>query len=144
QVGDGDTFGRTPLGLTDNDGRAPGTSGRNLVYNGDFSIHTPPTGQQSTRASSVRVDDVDQAGTPRNATPNGWTRNFENGGNGEGVIYRTDLSGLGFTPNGTWSLLMQDRQSSVGDNFACVCDAFPVVPGKGYKFSSNVYPGIGS
>jgi hypothetical protein len=131
------------FGIVGADGHLPSaTVGTNLVYNGDFSIYTLPTGQKSAYASSVRANDTDFTGTPNRSCPNGWTRNFDAAGNGEGVIYQN--SGLGFAPNGNFYLVMQDRQGSTNDLYAAVCDAFPVVAGKTYKMSGQFNIGLGT
>lgn len=113
----------------------------NLVYNPNFAIYATPTGLIDPFASSARTDEIDSSGNPEPSV-NGWTRNFESSGNGEGVCYRIQQST--FFGAGSWSLVLQDRQSSVNDCFASVSDAFPVIPGKKYRFSAQVNAGLGS
>ena len=121
------------------DGNPHSWTGLNLVFNGDFTLYAAPTGLQETLASSIRTDETDNAGGAEQSA-NGWTRNFESGGNGEGVVYRTAQSS--FPAQGTWSLLLQDRQSSTNDSFAAVSDAFPVIPGRQYRVSALVNAGF--
>jgi hypothetical protein len=124
------------------DGVQPSQTGQNLVYNGDFSIATVPTGIQSATASAIRVQDIQNGGGIQ-PSANGWTRNFENGGNGEGVIYQfvtPPSQGL----VGPFSLVLQDRTGSTGDVFAAVCDAFAVRQNTLYNFSANLNVGFGT
>jgi hypothetical protein len=134
--------GTSAANLNGLDGVTPtGAGGLNLVFNGDFSIATVPTGVQSATASAIRVQDL-QNGGGIEPSCNGWTRNFESGGNGEGVIYQiTTPASAGLV--GPYSLILQDRTGSTGDLFAAVCDAFSVQQNTPYTFAANVNPGYG-
>jgi len=122
------------------DGNPHVWTGRNLVFNSDFSIYAQPTGFQDPLASSTRANDNDNSGAAQN-TPNGWTRIFESSGNGEGVIYRSSTTTL--PSQGSYALVLQDRQSSTNDAFSAVSDAFPVTAGKLYRVSAMVNAGLG-
>jgi hypothetical protein len=126
------------LAGTTSDGIAIAPGARNLVRNPDMGIWTPATGIQSLFASSARIDDLDVAGVQQK-TPNCWTRNFDNVGNGEGVIYRSTF----FAPSGSYSLILQDRQGSTGDCFSAASDAIPLIPGQQYKFVASFNIGAG-
>jgi hypothetical protein len=80
--------GTSAANLSGLDGVSPTPTALNLVYNGDFSIATVPTGIQSATASAIRVQDNSNGGGIQ-PSANGWTRNFEVAGvgSGEGVIY---------------------------------------------------------
>jgi hypothetical protein len=135
--------GTSAANLNGLDGVSPvsGANGLNLIFNGDFSIATVPTGVQSATASAVRVQDLANGGGIQPSC-NGWTRNFENGGNGDGVIYQfPTVAGAGLV--GPYSMILQDRTSSTGDVFAAVSDAFSVRQNTPYTFAANVNPGYG-
>jgi hypothetical protein len=121
------------------DGVLPSQTGQNLVFNGDFSIVSTPTGVQSTTASAIRTQDG-----PSQLSCNGWTRNFESSGNGEGICYQiTSVAGQGLlTP---FSYIMQGNTLGTGTNrlYAVVCDAFAVRPSTLYSFVANVNMGLG-
>ena len=125
------------------DGVSPisGASGQNLVFNGDFSIATVPTGIQSATASSIRTQDLQNGGGIQPSC-NGWTRNFESGGNGEGVIYQF-VTPASQELVGPYSLVLQDRTGSTGDLFSAVCDAFSVQQNTPYTFAANPNVGFG-
>ena len=134
----GATYGIPPVGILNNDGNIPSnvsTQG-NVVFNGDMSIYTPPTGVQSTFASSVRANDNSYG------TPNGWTRNFGNGGSESGCFLGRYPQGTGsWTSPAPWFLI---AQAAANQEFFTVCDAFPVRAGVLYNFSAAVNPGVGS
>jgi hypothetical protein len=127
--------------LTGTDGVSSTSTGHNIVFNGDFSIATVPTGVQSATASAIRVQDLQNGGGIQPSC-NGWTRNFETGGNGEGVIYQfVNVASSGLV--GPFAMVLQDRTSSTGDLFAAVSDAFSVRQNIPYTFSANINPGYG-
>jgi hypothetical protein len=133
--------GTSAANLSGLDGVKFTSTSLNLVYNGDFSIATVPTGLQSVTASAIRVQDL-QSGGGIQPSCNGWTRNFESGGNGEGVIYQIPTTpSVGLV--GPFSLVIQDRTSSTGDLFAAVSDAFSVRQNTPYTFSANLNVGLG-
>lgn len=123
--------------LNGTDGVNTSGTGQNLVFNGDFSITTTPTGVQSATASAVRVQDNGQPSC------NGWTRNFESAGAGEGYIYQypnANYTGL----VGQYSMVIQDGSGGNNYGFGAVCDALPVRPGATYQFSANLSVGLGN
>jgi hypothetical protein len=136
QVKDGAVYGRTPLGILGTDGTILNNAqGQNLVYNGDFSIYTPPTGIQSTYASSVRANDG------ANLCPNGWTQNFEISNIGlNGLLYRYTTQYTG--DPGNYELVLQNNAGQVNE-FSAVCDAFPVRAGTLYNFSAYIDLNLG-
>jgi hypothetical protein len=73
--------GTSAANLSGLDGVTLTPTALNLVYNGDFSIATAPTGLQSVTASAIRVQDLQNGGGIQSSC-NGWTLNFETGGNG--------------------------------------------------------------
>jgi hypothetical protein len=127
--------------ITGPDGNPHTWTGRNLVFNSNFAIYAEPTGFQDPLASVARANDNDNSGTLQNS-PNGWTRSFEHAHNGEGVIFRSSSTTL--PAQGSYALVMQDRQGSTGDAFSTVSDAFPVTAGKQYRVSAMVSAGLGS
>jgi hypothetical protein len=129
--------------LGGNDGVLPTQAGLNLVFNGDFSTSTTPTGTQSLYASAIRAQDPQTGGGALQPSANGWTRNFLNGLNGEGYIYQlSSPASQGLAS--PFCLVMQDTTNGGGDDFAAVCDAFPVRALTQYNFSANLNIGYGT
>jgi hypothetical protein len=127
--------------LTGTDGVSSTSTGHNLVFNGDFSVATTPTGVQSAGASAIRVRDNANGGGIQPSC-NGWTRNFDAAANGEGVIYQiVTVAGAGLV--GPYTLILQDRTGSTGDAFGAVSDAFSIRASTPYTLSANINPGYG-
>lgn len=121
-----------------NDGLAADSSALNLVPNGDLSVATDPTGIRCSRASAIRVQDGNTG-----PSPNGWTRNFESAGAGEGAAYRNlNFAGASFAGS-PYIAVMQDTAIVSGVKFAYVCDAFAVRASVNYRFSASVWPNMG-
>jgi hypothetical protein len=137
--------GTSAANLSGLDGVSPisGASGQNLVFNGDFSIATVPSGVQSATASAIRVQDPATGGGARQPSPNGWTRNFESGFGGEGYIRQIASPG-GNGLIGPYCLVMQDTTNGGNDAFSAVCDAFSVRGGVIYNFSATLNVGYGT
>lgn len=134
----GSTYGRSPLNLFNMDGNIPAnvsTQG-NLVFNGDMSIYTPPTGVMSTLASSIRANDGSLN------TPNGWTRNFGNGGSESACTLGRYAQGTASWPSPSAFMLI--AQAAAGQEFFAVSDAFPVRGSVLYNFSAAINAGAGS